>query len=324
MRFRFAKRSNGFYLLVRNTIIVTFNGMTATLTYQIKTAAAPAKTFPVFVAGDITEMAGDYGFFRVLHHASQYASFQLWSGFVTGPLQIIPDQQIHSLLRWNCLGCSSIRLGPGPGQLLPQGLFSIQTALPPKINLLLPAKGSYTWLCVEPRQPFAIAPLSPTIPSLLEERLLNSLFDGLLHPSFQPKLLQAAFAALIDSATTRVARMPIVPIYVGAEKALLGKILETIVLEIDRPLSVTALADRFHVSKSKLVSLFKNGIGITPTACGNQWRLQKAVQLLEEGALPMHEIALACGYTEPKYFSVVFQKQMGCSPTSYRRQIRPA
>ena len=49
-----------------------------------------------------------------------------------------------------------------------------------------------------------------------------------------------------------------------------------------------------------------------------QFRMEKAINLLNTTEYKTYEIALKIGYCEPNYFSYVFKKQYGISPTKYR------
>ena len=75
-------------------------------------------------------------------------------------------------------------------------------------------------------------------------------------------------------------------------------------------LSVSALEKRFHVE-----------MGRTPLQYQLERRLQLAVLLLLQGRC-VYEAAEEAGFSDPYYFSKVFKKKMGLSPSSYLRQYR--
>lgn len=50
-------------------------------------------------------------------------------------------------------------------------------------------------------------------------------------------------------------------------------------------------------------------------------RLEHAVELLRTTEDKTYVIAEAVGYTEPNYFSYVFKKQYGISPSKYRANM---
>ena len=49
-----------------------------------------------------------------------------------------------------------------------------------------------------------------------------------------------------------------------------------------------------------------------------QVRMEEAIKLLSTTEGKTYEISLKVGYSEPNYFSYVFKKQFGMSPTKYR------
>ena len=49
-----------------------------------------------------------------------------------------------------------------------------------------------------------------------------------------------------------------------------------------------------------------------------QKRMDKAQQLLRQTAKRSGEIAFEVGYRDPRYFSFIFKKTQGCTPSAYR------
>ena len=54
----------------------------------------------------------------------------------------------------------------------------------------------------------------------------------------------------------------------------------------------------------------------------NEIRIQRARDLLKEGNRPLAQVAAICGFANPLYFSKVFKKLAGVSPTDYRNSAR--
>ena len=52
----------------------------------------------------------------------------------------------------------------------------------------------------------------------------------------------------------------------------------------------------------------------------NDLRIQYAYELFATGVQSVSEIAVLCGYSDPLYFSKVFKKSAGLSPTEYMKQ----
>lgn len=53
----------------------------------------------------------------------------------------------------------------------------------------------------------------------------------------------------------------------------------------------------------------------------NHLRLKKALHLLQNTDMNISEIAYSVGYNDPKYFSRVFSKQYGESPSEYMNKV---
>lgn len=84
-------------------------------------------------------------------------------------------------------------------------------------------------------------------------------------------------------------------------------------------LSLNAVADHFFIHKSYLARLFKEQYGVTLTTYLNQVRITHAKRMLRFTDKPIEEIGLECGIDEPNYFSRVFRKLEGVSPSEFRR-----
>ena len=54
--------------------------------------------------------------------------------------------------------------------------------------------------------------------------------------------------------------------------------------------------------------------------CINNFRIEKALQMLRETNCNMLEISEAVGFSSQRYFSTFFKKMVGCTPTKYREE----
>lgn len=70
-------------------------------------------------------------------------------------------------------------------------------------------------------------------------------------------------------------------------------------------------------------TLFKETMGQTIREYQRTLRLGRAKQLLKESDRTVTEIAQLTGYADVFYFSKVFHKELGCSPSEYRRAYVP-
>lgn len=76
------------------------------------------------------------------------------------------------------------------------------------------------------------------------------------------------------------------------------------------------------MSDSRFSAVFGQQMGMTFTEYLTTLRMSKAKELLSATAMRSSEIASAVGYNDPHYFSYLFRKQTGVTPSEYRKQIQ--
>lgn len=85
----------------------------------------------------------------------------------------------------------------------------------------------------------------------------------------------------------------------------------------DEQLSVETLTDGLGIGRSKLFEKMKTLMDMTPRDYILQRRMERAVELLKEGQLSIAEIAYKTGFGHPPYFTRVFKKYYGVTPSDY-------
>lgn len=83
-------------------------------------------------------------------------------------------------------------------------------------------------------------------------------------------------------------------------------------------ISVAQLAEMSNYSLRQFIRLFKKVFGCIPTEYIADLRMQKARELLRGKNHTITEIALFCGYVDSNYFSRIFRKYNGMTPSEYR------
>lgn len=87
------------------------------------------------------------------------------------------------------------------------------------------------------------------------------------------------------------------------------------------PINIEAYAEELHVSTSWFIRNFKIYTGSTPMQYILQKRIFNAEALLQNTQYNINEIAQIVGYDNPLYFSRIFKKAKGISPSEYRKNI---
>ncbi|MBR1451113.1 MAG: helix-turn-helix transcriptional regulator, partial [Lachnospiraceae bacterium] len=67
---------------------------------------------------------------------------------------------------------------------------------------------------------------------------------------------------------------------------------------------------------------FSSNLSQSPMDYLNNFRTQKACEMLISGSKSVLEISESCGFSTGSYFSKSFGKIMGCTPLEYRKKNR--
>ena len=92
----------------------------------------------------------------------------------------------------------------------------------------------------------------------------------------------------------------------------------------DPNLMLQDAAEAVHLSQSHLSTIFSQETGVTFTQYLTALRMAKARELLENSGLRSSQIAQEVGYNDAHYFSYLFKKSTGMTPSEYRREKETA
>ena len=87
----------------------------------------------------------------------------------------------------------------------------------------------------------------------------------------------------------------------------------------NRPLSRWEVAEAIGASEDYLSRVFHREMGISPWEYLNRYRILQAKELLRCTDDRIKTVARRVGFTDPAYFSRVFRKVVGTSPSAYRK-----
>jgi two-component system response regulator YesN len=89
----------------------------------------------------------------------------------------------------------------------------------------------------------------------------------------------------------------------------------------DEGISLQELCRHVLMSTSNFSLVFKQHTGATFVEYLTRVRIEKAKELLQFSSLKFYEIATRVGYGDPNYFSILFKKQTGLTPSEYKDKL---
>ena len=97
----------------------------------------------------------------------------------------------------------------------------------------------------------------------------------------------------------------------------LGTALSAIHDRVNTPWTVESLAETAGMSRSAFAARFKELLGQTPLEYVTEWRMQKAMHLLQQRDKKLIEVARSVGYESDAAFSKAFKRVVGANPRGY-------
>ncbi len=107
----------------------------------------------------------------------------------------------------------------------------------------------------------------------------------------------------------------------GLAQSKLQQVLDYIHSYLDQNLSLNELAALVYISPYHFARLFKQSTGMPPLQYVNKCRIEKAKQLLTKEELSILEITHQVGFQSQSYFTTLFRRSLGVTPTSYRNSL---
>ena len=158
---------------------------------------------------------------------------------------------------------------------------------------------------------------------------LTSGADSYLVKPFNVNVLAAQVTSLIKSREVFRVRISKQFVLEPTEEAItpmdekfLKKLIETIELNMsDASFDVPQLIDAMNMSHSIILKKVKALAGLSLVEFIRSMRIKKAAQIFRQDKLSVSEVGFMVGFSDPKYFSKCFTKEMGKKPTDYIREM---
>ena len=129
------------------------------------------------------------------------------------------------------------------------------------------------------------------------------------------------FGACIDNLKIALFRQQIPQEETQGEERPIMAITRYLQEHLSEDISLSVLAEEFHLSAQYISQLFKSEIGVNFLAYLTNIRMERAKKLLLSTALPIGEISEQLGFGDYRVFTKVFKKSEGVTPSQYRRDF---
>ena len=113
---------------------------------------------------------------------------------------------------------------------------------------------------------------------------------------------------------------PVRSIERGLPKQKEQRVLEYIEAHLDRDLSLETLAETAGLGPSHFKTLFRRSLGLPVHQYVIRRRVERAKALLEEGTLPLAQVALDAGFAHQSHMARAMRRVLGVTPAALRRE----
>ncbi|MDO6467605.1 AraC family transcriptional regulator [Neptunomonas phycophila] len=126
-------------------------------------------------------------------------------------------------------------------------------------------------------------------------------------------------ASLLRQILTHIAQLQPLAKQQAAHNFDLERVHSLMQARVHEQLELEALAETVSLSKFHFIKKYKELTGTTPINHFIHLKVERACHLLDVTTKSINEISFAVGYEDAYYFSRIFKKIMGISPSQYRR-----
>ena len=101
---------------------------------------------------------------------------------------------------------------------------------------------------------------------------------------------------------------------------LVKQSLEYIENNLGKDISLNMISEKLNISSYYFSKLFNEETGEGFIEYLTRTRVEKAKDMLKDPSKSIKEVGSECGYSDPNYFSRIFKKATGMTPTEYKER----
>ncbi|MFV0536448.1 MAG: response regulator [Dysgonomonas sp.] len=139
----------------------------------------------------------------------------------------------------------------------------------------------------------------------------------------QRKQLQDHFISDIFNTDTNAVALPSGMQIIKSDKIFIQDLMQYMDTNIDNTeLTIDDLAEEMQLSRSIFYRKIKSILGLSPIDFILKTRIKRAAQLINTNEFTFSQIAYMTGFSDPKYFGKCFKKEMGVSPSEFKKNLK--
>ena len=152
--------------------------------------------------------------------------------------------------------------------------------------------------------------------SYAQEAVQHHAYDYLLKPIKEEDLARVMNSVINDRGAEKddLVKAP-------AYDRMIDNVISDIREHYMEDISLTSLSAKYNISLGHLSKMIKDNLQVNFSDYIASLRIQRAKELLRDDSLSIQEIAEIVGYNDYFYFTKVFKKVEGISPSKYRKSI---
>ncbi len=106
------------------------------------------------------------------------------------------------------------------------------------------------------------------------------------------------------------------------ESLIMKPVIEYMTENISKKITTASLAALVYMQPTYFIKRFKRAYSLPPINYFNQMKMYKAMGMLAGGEAAIEDIAAMLGFSDASYFSRLFKKHCGITPSEYRTEFR--
>lgn len=228
-------------------------------------------------------------------------SYYTFHYVLQGEAEYIQKDQVHKISKKDLL------------VVFPGYFCELKVTKAPYINYWLNIKG------VDLLHFFTYTSITPHEPTFKMKADLSNLFEKIHNIQGSEPYQQIEMLSVIYNILSLVIKESNINKKRNYKEYYISKFIDYIENNYNRNIQITDIAEHTGISSCQLYRIVSNEFGISPVRFLTDHRIKMSKIFLQQEDLKISNISNLCGFSDPLYFSRVFYKSCGMSPSEYRK-----